>query len=111
MAFFPESCMNRKENGCWQYAIITIYTNTANVNSYAEFTGLSSAIFRNEIPDTMKVSRQKSFAVFAVFCMSAKLFNMKVQDGAVQISIYEKACSTKLFCEDLRVELATKLLW
>ena len=35
----------------------------------------------------MKVLMQKSFAVFVAFCMSAKLFDMKVQDGAVQIWI------------------------
>ena len=42
------------------------------------------------IPYTMKVSRQKRFAVFMLFYMSVKLFHMKVQDGAVQIWIEEK---------------------
>ena len=38
-------------------------------------------IIVTSVPHTMKVSRQKSFVVFALYRMSAKLFCMKVQDG------------------------------
>ena len=31
----------------------------------------------------MKVSRQNSFAIVTLFCMSVKLFYMKIQDGTV----------------------------
>ena len=59
----------------------------------------------------MKVLRQKSFMVFAVFCVSAKLFlyenlRWRYSDMDLRESMWD---SMKGFCEDLRVQLATKL--
>ena len=55
----------------------------------------------------MKVSRQKSFAVFALFCMSAKFFICKFK---MTLFIYGfKRGSAKAFHEGLRVQLAAKL--
>ena len=58
----------------------------------------------------MKVLRQTSFTVFTVFCMSAKLFNMKVQDGAVIMDLRESMWdSEKVILQSLHVQLAAKL--
>ena len=48
----------------------------------------------------MKVLSQKGFAVFTLFRMSAKLFNMNVQDGAVLVAMDLRESmrdSTKVF--------------
>ena len=60
----------------------------------------------------MKVSRQKSFVVFVLLCMSMKLFYMKIQVGTVHIWILEKVrmrVPQKFFHDGLLVQLAAKL--
>ena len=57
----------------------------------------------------MKGLRQKNFVVFVLFRMFAKLFYMKVQDGAVLVwRKYEIFCES-FFRESLDVQLAVKL--
>ena len=57
----------------------------------------------------MKVSRQKHFAVFAVFCMSTKLFYiMALSRYGFKIK-YVCGIPRNIFHKDLRVQLATKL--
>ena len=81
-----------------------------NVKNYGAYFG--SNLSKYDIPCTTKVSRQKSFKVFVVFCVPAKLFYMKVQDAwrCLIMDLRETMWdSTKVFCEDLCVQVVAKL--
>ena len=61
---------------------------------------------------TLKVPRQKSFVVFTLFCMSVKLFYMKVQDGTALFKYgFKKSMrdSVKVFSKGLCIQLTVKL--